>query len=163
MRPLPSLLLVLCAILVQPLAAGDGKQKHTFSFHSEGNAVDGAKRTFPHSIDGEEKIFQTIPDISHLDFSGFVPFRANDGSYAAAFTLNLHGAIKLNQLTLSKRGAYMVATVDMKVVDHMIIDKPVKDGVIILWRGLTAEHVLYLEKVLKIPVIKEQGGAPPKQ
>lgn len=164
MRLIPSILIALCVCLVHPLVAGDGKQKHTFSFHSEGNAVDGAKRTFTHSIDGEPKVFQTVPDITQMDFAGFVPFRASDGSYAAAFTLTRHGAVKLNQLTLAKRGAYMVATVDMKVVDYMLIDKPVNDGVLVLWRGLTAEHVLFIEKKLKIPVIKEKdsGAVPAK-
>lgn len=163
MRLLTPILFALCMILVHPVAAGDGKQKHTFSFHSEGNAVDGAKRTFTHSINGEEKVFQTIPDITHIDFSGFVPFRATDGTYAAAFTLTQHGALKLNQLTLSKRGSYMVATVDMKVVDYMIIDKPVNDGVIVMWRGLTAEQILYLEKGLKVPVIKDPNAVPAKE
>ncbi len=137
--------------------AGDGKQKHTIAFHAEGNPADGAKRSFTHPVAGEMKSFQMTPTITQMDFAGFVPFRAEDGSFAAAFILDEHGALKLNQLTAGRKTTNVVASVDMKPVDVMVIDREVKDGIIVLWKGLGASHIEYLEKQLKVPVIREPG------
>ena len=141
---------------VATLHAGDGKQKHTFSFHAETQQA-GANRTFAHTVNGEEKYFQMTPEITHHNFSGFVPFRADDGSYGAAFVLDRRGAIKLNTWTTSQQGSYMVASVDMKAADHMLIDRPIKDGVLVLWRGLEAEHIEFLQKGLKLRVLTAAG------
>ena len=155
--------LMASALAAMPAAAGDGKQKHSFAFHAEGDRKDGAERTFMHEIAGREVYFRMVPEITHMDFDGFVPFRADDGtSYGAAFVLNRHGSLKLNQLSTARQGTYVAASVDMQLADYMVIDKPIKDGVIILWRGLTAEHVQYLEKELKLKVIKGPGQTPSK-
>lgn len=145
-----------------PSRAGDGKQKHTFAFHEEGNEKDGEKRVFPYPVAGEQKFFKMSPTITHLDFDGFVPFRAEGGTFGAAFVLNRHGALKLDQLTTGRQGTSVVASVDMKPVDVMQVDRPIKDGVIVLWKGLGPEHIQYLEKELKIRVIKEPEQAPEK-
>jgi hypothetical protein len=142
--------------------AGDGKQKHTIAFHAEGNPADGEKRVFNHPVAGEMKTFQMTPTITQMDFAGFVPFRAEDGSFAAAFILDKHGALKLNQITAGRKSTHMVATVDMKPVDVMVIDREVKDGIIVLWKGLGATQIEYLEKELKVPVIREPGDMKPK-
>lgn len=143
-----------------PLQAGDGKQKHTIAFHEEGAATDGQNKVFPYSVAGQEKFFRMTPTITHVDFEGFVPFRAEGGGFGAAFVLNRHGKLKLDQLTTSRQGSYILASVDMKPADVMMVDKPIKDGVIVLWKGLGPEHIQYLEKDLKIKVIKgpEEGA-----
>jgi hypothetical protein len=137
-----------------PLQAGDGKQKHTFAFHEEGAATDGENKVFPHNVAGTEKYFKMTPTITHMDFEGFVPFRAEGGGFGAAFVLSRHGKVKLDQLTTSRQGSHLLATVDMKPADVMVVDRPIKDGVIVLWKGLGPEHIQYLEKGLKVKVIK---------
>lgn len=156
------LALVLAPAFAPSVRAGDGKQKHTFAFHEEGNEKDGEKRVFPYSVAGERKFFKMSPTITHLDFDGFVPFRAEGGTFGAAFVLNRHGALKLDQLSTGRQGTSVVASVDMQPVDVMQIDRPIKDGVIVLWKGLGPEHIQYLEKELKIKVIKEPEQAPEK-
>ncbi|MFM7181533.1 MAG: hypothetical protein ACKO2G_08730 [Verrucomicrobiales bacterium] len=144
-----------------PVQAGDGKQKHTFAFHEEGAAADGPNKVFPYSVAGQEKFFRMTPTISHVDFEGFVPFRAEGGGFGAAFVLGRHGKLKLEQISTGRQGSSIVASVDMKPVDVMTVDKPIKDGVIVLWKGLGPEHIQYLEKELKIKVIK--GEEPAKE
>ena len=148
------LALTLLHSFASPLQAGDGKNKHTFAFHEEGDAVDGERKVFPYSVAGQQKFFKMTPTISHMDFDGFVPFRAEGGGFGAAFLLNRHGKLKLDQLTTSRQGSFVIASVDMKPVDVMAVDRPIKDGIIVLWKGLTAEHIKYLEKGLKIKVVK---------
>lgn len=137
-----------------PVQAGDGKQKHTIAFHEEGNEADGERKVFPYPVAGQEKFFKMTPTITHVDFDGFVPFRAEGGGFGAAFVLNRHGSLKLNQITTARQGSHLIASVDMKPVDVMLMDKPLKDGIIVLWKGLGPEHIQYLEKGLKIKVIK---------
>ena len=149
-------------LLPQPgarLQAGDGKQKHTFAFHEEGVATDGENKVFPHSVAGTEKFFKMNPLITHMDFDGFVPFRAEGGGFGAAFILNRHGKLKLDQVTTARQGSHILATVDMKPADVMVVDRPIKDGVIVLWKGLGPEHIQYLEKGLKVKVIKGAEAA----
>lgn len=151
---------VLSALLIflpqpgAPLQAGDGKQKHTFAFHEEGVATDGENKVFPHSVAGQEKFFRMTPFLTHMDFDGFVPFRAEGGGFGAAFVLNRHGKVKLDQITTARQGSHILASIDMKPADVMVVDRPVKDGVIVLWKGLGPEHIQYLEKGLKVKVLK---------
>jgi hypothetical protein len=158
MRAFFPVVVVLTLLLVlqpaSPLRAGDGKQKHTFAFHEEGVATDGENKVFPHPVAGTEKFFKMTPTITHMDFDGFVPFRAEGGGFGAAFVLSRHGKVKLDQLTTARQGAHILATVDMKPADVMVVDRPIKDGVIVLWKGLGPEHIQYLEKGLKVKVIK---------
>jgi hypothetical protein len=112
-------------------------------------------------VAGQQKFFRMTPTITHVDFEGFVPFRAEGGGFGAAFVLSRHGKLKLDQITTARQGSYFLASVDMKPVDVMAVDKPIKDGVIVLWKGLGPEHIQYLEKELKIKVIKgeeKEGG-----
>lgn len=162
MRPIFLFLLVVLSVGILPVTAGDGKQKHAFAFHSEAKIQDGERRAFPFTINGVDKYFQMTPEITHVDFTAFVPFRAEDGSYGAVFTLNRRGTMKLEQWTIARQGSYMVASVDMKVVDFTQIDRPVKDGVIVLWRGLTAEHIEYLQRKLKLKVLGNDAAAAKK-
>lgn len=143
-------------LAAESAVAGDGKQKHTIAFHAEAmGAPDGKTRTFEHQVSGEMRNFEMTPTISHMEFAGFVPFRAEDGSFAAVFLLDNHGKLKLEQMTAAKKTTHVVATVDMKPVDVMVIDRDIKDGVIVLWKGLSPEHVQYLEKEMKVPVIRQ--------
>ena len=159
-RRLPLILILALGALV-PLHAGDGKRKHSIAIHSEGSPADGEKRVFPRNVLGEERFFRISPEITETNFKAFYPFKADDGtSFGATFFLDDKAALRLDQLTTADQGKFVLAVVDGQPVDYMTIDKPVTDGVITIWRGLSQEHLEFMEKKLKVPAVRVSTDLP---
>ena len=84
------------------------------------------------------------------------PFQAADGTWGAAFLLDNKGRIELEAASTLRRGSSMVVFVVTKhgihqVVD-MVIDKPVRDGIITIPKGLTELEIRALAKEYKLMV-----------
>jgi len=150
-----ALLLVASVLPWSALHAGGGKGGHAFSFHTEGREGDGPGRVFPLPVLGQERYFQLSPDITMLDFEAFSVFPARDGqTMGAAFLLKHLAKSRLTQISASRQGTYMVVVVDGQPVDVMLIDRPIEDGVLVIWGGLNAGHIEYLTKKLKLPQLE---------
>jgi len=164
--PLPPLfrILIPLIVLINPLSlpAGDGRPDHTVSFHIEGREQDGPNRVFVETILGIEYFFNRIPDITHEHFASYYPFEARDGTtLGAAFFLNEKGRNNLVQLSTVNLNTYLVTVVDSRAVHYVKIDRPINDGIIIVWRGLTPEIIEWFDKKLKLTRITDSTDLPP--
>ena len=90
----------------------------------------------PHKI-----IVEKIPSISEADIAAFYPFKASDGTFAAAFQLDRHGAVVLQSLSTEKRGLIILAAVNARPVAPLTVDKTISDGIIYIPSGLTLDEI----------------------
>ena len=86
-------------------------------------------------------IVEKIPSISEHEITSFYPYKAADGTFAAAFQLDPHGAAVLEALSVQNRGRYLLAAVNARPVALLAIDKRISDGVIYIPSGLTLDEI----------------------
>jgi hypothetical protein len=158
MRAAP-LLLPLSALLFLGMAK---KPTVTVRFHIEANARDGEPFATPVKFRNppREGFIERVPTLSERDIHAIFPVPAADGSFGCAFQFNKHGTFSLQTLSTQQRGRSLMVFVATKAGMHqvidMIIDQPVKDGIIYVPTGLTAQEIAMLEK--QFPRMGEQKG-----
>ncbi len=142
------LLIALIGGVLAPLAQGGGKKEVArMSFHIETEASDNPKMIFPHTIFGQQRYFRRIPDISSADFVAFSPFPAEDQmSYGAIFQLKGNAARRLAAVTSINIGRWFVCQAFGRIVDGVLIDEPINDGRVVIWRGLALAEIGELDK-----------------
>ena len=132
------------------------KSAITVRFHVEANERDGQPFAMPVTFHNPaRKGFMTqIPAISERNIAAIFPFRGDDGSWGCAFKLDNFGRTALEEMSLSNRGASVVAFIGTKTGTHqvidMIVDKVIRDGIISIPRGLTDMEIAALEKEYKV-------------
>lgn len=151
MRTAPLLLLV--------LALGSlgfaKKQVITVRFHVEANARDGQPFAMPITFHNPERqgFMTQIPAVSERNVEAIFPFPAADGSSGCAFKLDNFGRTALEEMTISNRGASVVAFVGTKTGTHqvidMVVDRVIRDGILSIPRGLTNLEINALEVEFK--------------
>lgn len=126
-------------------------------FYAETNARDSEAFARPITLHHPEReaYVEKVPSINEQNIKGmFPPFQAADGSWGAAFQLDNKGRIDLEVVSTERRGQSMVVFVVTKGGAHqvidMLIDKPVRDGIITIPRGLTEMEVKVLAKEYKL-------------
>jgi hypothetical protein len=136
----------------------------TVRFYSEANKQDGETFSTPVTLKNPPRkaFIEKIPAVTERSFRAIFPFRAEDGTWGCAFKLDEKGRLDLELVSSSKRGLDIVPLVATKAGPHqlieMVIDRPIKDGIISIPAGLTEFEMLELRKAY--PVIGEQ---PPKK
>jgi hypothetical protein len=139
--------LLLCAGIAS--AAGNKGEPAKVSFHVETEATDNPKMIFPHVVMGDRRFFRRIPDVSSKDFVAFTPFPAEDqASYGVVFQLKDNALRRLAAVTSVNQGNWMVCQAFGRVVDAVLIDAPVDDGAIVVWKNLTIEEIRLLDESL---------------
>ncbi len=145
-------LLVLAALLsyAPPASAGGNKGKAAqISFHIETEETDNPKMMFPHQMFGKQRFFRRLPEISSSDLVAFNPFPAEDqASYGAVFQLKDTARRRLAAVTANNIGRWLVCQAFGRIVDGVLVDDPVDDGVIVVWQGLTLEEIAEIDKVM---------------
>ena len=128
------------------------KQSVTVRFYAEANSRDGEAFSKPVKLHNpaRDAFIEKVPSISERSIKAMYPFQAPDGSWGAAFKLDNKGRIDLEVLSTERRGSSMVIFVLTRkgihqVVD-VVIDRKVRDGVIMIPRGLTELEVAELTK-----------------
>lgn len=125
-------------------------------FFAEANQRDGEPFSKPVTMHFPERqaYIEKIPSISERSIKAMYPFQATDGTWGASFLLDNKGRIDLEVVSTERRGSSMVIFVVTKKGVHqvidMIIDKPVRDGIISIPRGLTELEIAALTKVYPI-------------
>jgi len=142
------LILLLC-LLISPAWAGDKKGKNmAVSFHLETEAGGNPKMLMEQDVGGKKRFFQRSPDISTKDVVAFGPFLAdNKVDFGMVLQLRPTAAKRLESITSANQGKMLLATFNGRVVDVVIIDKPVKDGFLVIWNGITDAEVKECDKV----------------
>jgi len=141
-------------LALAPATNGAGKKnsKAIVSFHMQAESIDNPKMIFPYVVAGQEEFFRRMPDIRTKDLKSFTSFPSphDENEFAVAFRLKKTAANRLRVLTNANQGRWIAAQLNGRVVDAMIIDAPVNDGVLVIWNGVTAGDIATLEKALPL-------------
>lgn len=151
MKSLISALSMMLVIALSPtvLASGKKEMKTTLSFHLETEATDNPKMIFPQLANGETRYFRRMPEITTKDVVSFSPFPSEVGDgYGIVFKLKPNAVNRLAAVTNANQGKWLIAQVNGRVVDGVLIDKQISDGFIVIWKGVTLEDVTLFDKDL---------------
>lgn len=146
-------LTALFLLCLAPMAVAGGKNEDTpvISFHIETEATDNPKMIFPQQMeDGKTRYFRRLSDVSSKDVAAFGPFPDDFGgeTYGIALQLKPAAARRLSAVTAINTGKWMVARVNGRVVDAVVIDKQIDDGYLIIWRGVTLAEINVYDKTV---------------
>jgi len=120
-------------VLVRLSAQADEKEGDTFT----------VPVVLPHST---KKIFvRKVPIITERDIISFYPFPAGDGSIGCYFKLDADGTTKLEQHTTAYRDTLVVASVNGRVTGGMMVDKKIKDGIMLVPSGFLPMEIAGLQ------------------
>lgn len=148
------LLTVLCPAV---FAAGKADNKASVSVHMETESTDNPKMIFPQEIGGQSRYFRRMPEISIKDVISFTPFPSEaGGDFGVVFKLKDNAARRLSAVTAASQGRWLVTMINGRVVDGVIIDRQVDDGIVVAWRGITLADIAVLDDSL--PRIGQEGG-----
>ncbi len=127
--------------------AGGNKEVVQITFHLETDATDNPKMIFPHELMGKQRFFRRMPEISSKDFKAFNPFPSEDqASYGVLIQLKESAGKRFMACTTASQGKWIVCKAFGRVVDSVLIDQPVNDHVIVIWKGLTLEEIRELDE-----------------
>ena len=152
-----ALLLAASTLITFAQAAGKRGEKASVSFHLETEASDNPKMIFPQvQANGQTRYFRRMPEIATKDVLSFSPFPADDGSYGIVFRLKENAARRLAAVTNANQGRWLVSMINGRVVDGVLIDKQVDDGLAIVWKGGTLADITLFDE--KMPRIGQEDG-----
>ncbi|WAC17954.1 hypothetical protein OVA24_11970 [Luteolibacter sp. SL250] len=146
-------LATLFLLCLAPAADAGGKKEDTpvISFHMETDATDNPKMITEVPIGGNQvKYFRRMSEITMKDVVAFGPFPDDLGgnTYGMALVLKPNAKRRLAASTAVNIDRWMIARVNGTVRDGVRIDKPVEDGVLVIWKGVTIEEINHLDKTL---------------
>ncbi|MEM9478805.1 MAG: hypothetical protein AAGA58_03990 [Verrucomicrobiota bacterium] len=147
------------AALVAEAHAGGRKNKTFLSFHIEAESVEEGKMVERIRLGNKEYFFRKAPEITDTHVDTFYPFpSANGRSYGVAFKLDKVGQQRLAVITEASLDKRLLTAVNLNPINFVVIDSPIRDGVIVVWSGLTAEHIAKFDKEFQRGEM-DQGGA----
>jgi hypothetical protein len=143
-----ALTLLLCfAITPTALASGKKTSKTSITFHIETESSDNPKMIFPYPVGGKQRFFRRLPEISKRDIVSFNPFPSQaDEAYGVIFKLKPAAANRLAAITNANQGRWLVAQVNGRMVDAVLIDRQISDGVIVIWQAINLTDIAEFDK-----------------
>ncbi len=153
------------AFLLLPLSLvlmGSGKQAKSYllTVHMESTADEVPKFATPVKLGTEMRqyYFKRVPEITDNDIVYFYPFISQDGAtFGAGFKLTPKATQGLKALTLTHQGKLLGIRVEGAPYSAVMIDRPIDDGVFVVWQGLTKNHLKAFEK--KFPHVEQAAPA----
>ncbi|MCP5536087.1 MAG: hypothetical protein H7A51_07595 [Akkermansiaceae bacterium] len=146
--------LILLALLIIPAsvatswASGKKTPPASISFHMEGSAAEAPKFARKVKTLAGEKYFRKVPEISTKDIVAFSPFPADDNlTYGIVFKLNTQATRRLNTTTTMNQGKLLLALVNGQALGVVRIDKPVNDGILVIWSGINQKEIKLYDRV----------------
>ncbi len=142
---------LLLALGLTSFGSGKRGQAVLISFHLEGSKEEWPK--FAQAVkmsDGQQFYFKVLPVATDADIQWFYPFVSDDKTtFGAAFKLDQRGSNALAQITGSPENhGRLLAVVTQPLSDqlpglrnYLQIDKRITDGVVVVWSGLTDQHL----------------------
>ncbi len=131
------------------MAGGNKGKKVDVSFHIETEASDNPKMIFPHEVMGKQRFFRRIPEVSSNDFVAFSPFPSEDqASYGVILQLKDNARRRLAAVTQISSGKWLVCKAFGRIVDGVLVEDPVDDGVVVVWQGLSIGEIGQLDESL---------------
>lgn len=152
-------LLMMLGLALSPVvfASGQKELKGTLSFHMETEGNDNPKMIFEQMAYGKKRFFRRMPEITTKDVVSFSPFPSDAGGddYGMVFILKDNAAKRLAAITNINQGKWLLAQINGRVVDGVLIDKPVEDGRLVIWKGATLADVTVFDG--DFPRIGQEG------
>jgi hypothetical protein len=132
-------------------ASGMGKKKNRtmVSFHLETSADEAPKFAFPHTLPGTniKRYFKITPEFTNRNIVWYHPFPAQDGrGQGLLFKLDAAATSRLEALSAQNRGKYLVTSLLGTQTAPILIDRPVTDGVIVIWGGVDEAQIAMLSE-----------------
>lgn len=141
--------LVVVILMGDVMAGGDKPPAVNISFHIETEATDNPKMIFPYEVMGKQRFFRRLPEVSSKDFVAFSPFPSDDQmSYGVVLQLKDNARRRLAAVTQISTGKWLICHAYGRIVDGVLIDDTVNDGVIVVWKGLTLEEIRQMDEGL---------------
>ncbi|NNE93018.1 MAG: hypothetical protein HKN23_15340 [Verrucomicrobiales bacterium] len=142
--------LALCAAACLCLtSSGKKAQKHVITFHLESDESHYPKFATPVKLGSQAKqyYFEIMPSVTEKDIDWFYPFVSKDGrTFGAAFKLQPSRARHLQGLTQENNGKLIGARVVGAQLSATMIDRPIEDGILVIWDGLGREQLMLFKK-----------------
>ncbi len=151
MKSCAAVLLMVAVLALAPPLFGGGKNenKASVTFHLETEATDNPKMIFPQMIGEQTRYFRRMPEIGMKDFVSFIPFPSDTSEdFGIVFKLKTNAMNRFAAVTAANQGRWLIAQVNGRAVDAVIIDKQVNDGFIVIWKGVTPADVKLLDEEL---------------
>jgi len=146
--------IILCALFaLGNFAQAGGKKppKMSLTFHLESSPDPGKKLTFEANTLLGQKSFRRIPEIGTSHIEAYAPFPSphNAAEFGLVLQLNRAGQTKLSTLTNQQRDANLLVFLNGRPIDILIINGPVKDGLICVWRGVSNNEIAAADAFLR--------------
>ena len=142
------LMTLLLALSPALYAAGKKSDKARVTFHLETEGTDNPKMIFPQMTNGQTRYFRRIPELSLKDIATFAPFASQTGDAGIVFKLKQRGANRLAAISNANQGRWLLAQLNGRTVDAVLIDQPINDGTLVVWKGVTPADIASLDKSL---------------
>lgn len=142
---------ILFALMTPALVFAGGKKTPpaSLSFHIEGTAQEGPKFVRKVKTLAGEKHFRKSPEISTRDIIAFSPFPADDkNTYGLILQLNKTAKRRLFTSTSTNRGKLLLTLMNGQAMGVVRVDKPVNDGILVIWSGVTLKEVRQYDLLL---------------
>ncbi len=131
------------------LANGQKTPKTAISFHLEGEAAEAPKFARLVKTIAGEKYFRVVPEVSTKDIISFNPFPADDkATYGLVFKLNDKATRRLHSLSNLHQGKLLIALINGQARGVVNIDRPIKDGILVIWSGIQLQEIKLYDKAL---------------
>lgn len=148
MRFLSVILLTFSLLLPSALANGKKTPPAAISFHLEGSQQEGPKFVRKVNTLAGERYFRKVPEVGTNDIVAFSPFPSDDGTtYGVVFKFSKRAAQRLNASTNLNQGKLLLGLVNGQAVGVVRIDKPVTDGMLVMWGGIQANEIKLYDKL----------------
>jgi hypothetical protein len=158
MQPRFAAILITTFAALCPAASAGGKadNKASVTVHLETEASDNPKMIFQQEIGGRTRFFRRVPEIATKDVISFSPFPAETGGdYGAVFKLKENASRRLSAVTSANQGRWLATMVNGRVVDGVLIDKQIDDGIVVAWKGVNLTDIAIFDA--SIPRIGQEG------
>ena len=120
--------------------------------------MDPSKTMFPLDLNGKRMFFKVVPEFSQQNIIGFRPFPSTTGNgQGAVLHLDFRGKSQLEMISRTRKDEYLLAMVNAKPVDYLVMDEPVLDGVVTIWQGIPDDVVKKMEKNIQHVDKKQQA------
>lgn len=146
-RVLIVLTLAVCALLpVTAFAGGKADKEVKISFHMETEAGDNPKMIFTQQVQNKQRVFRRVPDISNKDILSQAVFTNQDGTFGVTLKLTERAAKRWSMVSAANTGHWVVAQLNGRPCDVFLIDQQINDGLVVIWKNVTAAEVESLDK-----------------
>jgi hypothetical protein len=147
----------LSALLLAPLVISglscqsEENPKFRISVHSQSSEDESPRSIMPDFIGNPPRrvILKRSPEFTQKNIAAFHAFPADNGNgNGVALQLDFSGTQALELATRMSRGQILRTLVNGRPAAYVVIDKPISDGIFVIWEGVPDEVVRQMAKTL---------------